>query len=209
MNDDLAAAARDTKLLVGVCGAVAALGTPHALLWARSRLGLTNVRVLMTSMAQRLVARASLEAASDRMVITGWDDLEPEAAPHVRLASWPDVILILPATANFIAKAAHGHAEDLLTTVVLAASCPVVLAPSMNPSMWSKPAVQRNVDQLRADGYTLIPPGKGLSLAADGAEHGSIEDVRQPILAALSQVISLQNAHSDLADTPDKAGRQP
>jgi phosphopantothenoylcysteine decarboxylase/phosphopantothenate--cysteine ligase len=176
------------------------MGTPHALLWARSQLGLLHVRVVMTPMAQRLVARSSLEAAIDGEVIAGWDDVSGGAAPHVRLAMWPDVILVLPATANFLGKLAHGLADDVLSSVVLAADCPVVIAPTMNPRMWSKPAVQRNIDQLRTDGYEILAPGKGLSLDSGEEEAGSVEDVRRPMILALSRATTLSRSdHDDAA----------
>jgi phosphopantothenoylcysteine decarboxylase/phosphopantothenate--cysteine ligase len=189
MNSDTLAAIRQTKLLVGVCGAIAAMGTPHALIWARTRLGLTQVRVVMTPMAQRMVTKPSLEAAVDGPVATSWDDMGGGAGPHVQLAGWADAILIQPATANFLAKLAHGIADDPLSSITLAADCPIVVAPSMNPSMWSNRAVQRNVEQVRADGIEVIAPGAGLSLASGEVEGGSIEDVRRPILVALSRAV--------------------
>lgn len=197
MSSEALAHVRSTRLLLGVCGSVSAMGTPHAVLWARSQLGLEQVRVVMTPMAQRLVARSSLEAAIDGKVITGWDDVGEGAAPHVRLAMWPHVILVLPATANFLGKLAHGLADDVLTSVVLAADCPVVIAPTMNPRMWSKPSVQRNIDQLRADGYEVLASGKGVSLESGEEEMGSVEDVRRPMLAALARAGKVAGSSGD------------
>ena len=88
--------------------------------------------------------------------------------------------MIAPATANVLGKIAQGIADDLLTTLAMAATCPVILAPAMNTEMWAKPAVQRNISQLRADGFHLIAPGEGwLSCRVSGpgrmAEAAEIE----------------------------------
>ena len=195
MREALQTLMTQTKLLVGVSGSIAALGTPHALLWARESLGLTQVRVVLTPMALRLVARPSFQAAVDDPVIAAWDDLGGGAAPHVRLANWPDVILIMPATANILAKLAQGACDSLLTSILLATEKPIVLAPAMNPVMWLKPAVQRNVEQLRADGHEVIEPDKGLSLTSGAREGGSISDPRRPIITALTKV------HGNFIDT--------
>ncbi|TFI52256.1 phosphopantothenoylcysteine decarboxylase [Mastigocladus laminosus UU774] len=198
MKEDPIALIRKTKLLVGVCGGVAALGTPHALLWARSALGLEKVQVLLTPMASRMVNTKSFEVTMGLSPIVEWEDLAPGAAPHIRLAHWPDTILVLPATANLLGKLAHGIADSLLTTTLLAASCPITLAPAMNPAMWRKPVVQRNVEQLRADGYEIIPPGEGKSLTSGDTQFGSIEDVRRPFIIALSRAIRELTEEVDL-----------
>ncbi|GAB3960493.1 hypothetical protein GCM10027614_82550 [Micromonospora vulcania] len=85
--------------------------------------------------------------------------------PHLALTAWADLVLVLPATANTLAKAALGIADNLVGTCVLAATAPVVLVPSMNAAMWQRPAVQRNVAQLRADGYGVVPPVPVLALS--------------------------------------------
>jgi phosphopantothenoylcysteine decarboxylase/phosphopantothenate--cysteine ligase len=77
-------------------------------------------------------------------------------APHVSLPDWADLFLVLPASANIIGKAAHGIGDDLLSSAVVAATCPVAFVPSMNMQMWNKPAVQRNVRQLTEDGYHVF-----------------------------------------------------
>jgi phosphopantothenoylcysteine decarboxylase/phosphopantothenate--cysteine ligase len=98
---------------------------------------------------------------------------DPQAFPlgaHIELAARADLVVVAPATADLLAKAASGAADDLLTTLLLCAECPVLLAPAMNAAMWAKPAVQRNVAQLAADGATIVPPGSGwLSCRQTGA----------------------------------------
>jgi len=88
----------------------------------------------------------------------------PAAFPlgaHIELAARADLVIVAPASADLLAKAAAGAADDLLTTLLLCAECPVLVAPAMNAAMWTKPAVQRNVAQLAADGLTIIQPGTG------------------------------------------------
>jgi len=83
------------------------------------------------------------------------------AHPHIELATAAEVLCVAPATANILAKAAHGIGDDLLSTVLLSFNGPVIMAPAMNVEMWRKPAVQRNVEQLRADGAMLVGPEEG------------------------------------------------
>lgn len=93
---------------------------------------------------------------------------------HLTLADWADVILVAPATANTMGHVAHGLAPNLLTTVLLAASCPVVYAPAMNSVMWTGPAVQRNVATLRHDGALVLEPREGVSVSVGRTEFGSM-----------------------------------
>ena len=81
--------------------------------------------------------------------------------PHIELAEGADLLCVAPATANLLAKAAHGLADDLLSTLLLAFHGPMILAPAMNSFMWEKPAVKRNVEQLRADGFLIVDPEEG------------------------------------------------
>ncbi|MEV0158157.1 flavoprotein [Micromonospora sp. NPDC050686] len=102
-------------------------------------------------------------------LLTGHPALVDEEAstdvPHLALAAWADLVLVLPATANTLAKAVLGIADNLVSTCLLAAAAPVVLVPSMNRAMWERPAVQRNVAQLREDGYVVVPPVPVLALS--------------------------------------------
>lgn len=102
-------------------------------------------------------------------MIRGFDARYP-LGPHIELAARADVVVVAPASADFLAKAAAGVADDLLTTLLLCAECPVLVAPAMNAAMWAKPAVQRNVRRLAEDGVTVIQPGTGwLSCRQRGA----------------------------------------
>jgi len=145
------------ELVVGVTGGIAAYKT--AALVSRLVQAGAGVSVVMTEAATQLVAPKTFEALTNRSVGTGLWDLG--AHPHIELAETAELVCVAPATANLLAKAAHGLADDLLSTLLLSFAGPVVLAPAMNSRMWQKPAVERNVARLREDGFVLIEPEEG------------------------------------------------
>jgi phosphopantothenoylcysteine decarboxylase/phosphopantothenate--cysteine ligase len=154
------------KVLLGVTGGIAAYKT--AALASRLVQAGAEVAVVMTRSAAKLVGPKTFEALTGRPV--GTSVFGPGAHPHIEAAAAAEVFCIAPATANLLAKAACGLADDLLTTTVLSFAGPIILAPAMNDKMWAKPAVRRNVAQLRADGFLLIDPEEGyLSCGAIGA----------------------------------------
>src|ERR1700737_4370660 len=116
------------------------------------------------------------------------------AEPHVALGDWAQVALVAPATANLLAKLAGGHADDLVTATVLAARCPVVVAPAMNDAMWAKPAVVGNLDLLRTRGFVIVAPESG-RLASGHSGAGRLASAAE-IFAALEAAVS---ARYDLA----------
>jgi phosphopantothenoylcysteine decarboxylase / phosphopantothenate---cysteine ligase len=120
-----------------------------------------QVRVAMTSSAMRFVGPPSFQGVTGNPVLTGlWSgDTSPE--PHVELGDWAQLILLAPATANVIGRVASGRSDDIVTATILAARCPVVIAPAMNDAMWSKPAVRENVAALRHRGVTVVEPETG------------------------------------------------
>jgi len=133
------------KVLLGVTGGIAAYKACE--LVRRLRDGGHEVQVVLTESAARFVTPMTFEVLSGRPVGTSlWGGADP-SIEHIRLARWPDVIAIAPATANTLARLAHGLADDLLSTIVLASlpEVPVVLAPAMNTAMWNNPLVQRNL----------------------------------------------------------------
>ena len=154
------------ELLIGVTGGIAAFKTA-ALVSQLVQAG-AAVSVVMTRAATRLIGPKTFEALTGRPVRTAV--FGRGGHPHIDLARRAEVLCIAPATANILAKAATGLADDLLSTVVLAFDGPVIMAPAMNCEMWRKPAVGRNVAQLRADGVVLIDPEEGyLSCGEVGA----------------------------------------
>jgi phosphopantothenoylcysteine decarboxylase/phosphopantothenate--cysteine ligase len=121
-----------------------------------------GVTVVMTRCAQKFVGEATFRALTGRPVATrSFPRDDHPLGPHIQLARQAELLCIAPTTANFLAKAAHGMADDLLSTMLLSFTGPVILAPAMNKEMWTKPAVQRNVAQLREDGYHFVGPSDG------------------------------------------------
>ena len=188
-NDRIVAAMREMNVTIGVCGSVSAVAVPHIALWLKMTLGITKIDVVATASATRLVGLPILEAAVDGQVVTDWRTAAAGRVSHVTIAERTDVLVVLPATANLLGKVANGIADDLLTTTILASTCPVVIVPVMNEVMWTKPAVQRNVATLRADGYDVVEPTSGPSLATGEREPGSLGDFRPVILAALARAV--------------------
>jgi phosphopantothenoylcysteine decarboxylase/phosphopantothenate--cysteine ligase len=176
------------ELLIGVTGGIAAYKT--ASLVSRLVQAGAGVSVVMTRSATRLVAPKTFQALTRRPVQTklfGYG-----AHPHIDLAEAAELLCVAPATANILAKAAQGLADDLLSALLMSFDGPVIMAPAMNSRMWEKPAVQRNVAQLCADGVVLVGPREGyLSCGTYGvgrmAEPEEIFDVIAEQLKAVSR----------------------
>ncbi|MBM3368184.1 MAG: bifunctional phosphopantothenoylcysteine decarboxylase/phosphopantothenate--cysteine ligase CoaBC [Betaproteobacteria bacterium] len=148
------------RILLGLTGGIAAYKAAE-LARALGRAGCT-VRVAMTEAATRFITPVAMQALTGQ---TAWTDLwDPRIADnmaHIELSRDCDLILVAPASADFMAKVAQGQADDLLSTMVLARRCPLMLAPAMNVEMWDNPATQRNVRTLRADGVAFAGPAAG------------------------------------------------
>jgi phosphopantothenoylcysteine decarboxylase / phosphopantothenate---cysteine ligase len=149
-----------TRILLGVTGGIAAYKSPD-LVRRLSERG-ADVQVVMTHNAQRFVSPATFQAVSGRPTRTDlWDSAAEAAMGHIELARWAQIVLIAPASADFIARLAHGRADDLLATLCLATEAPIVIAPAMNRIMWSNKATQANVAILAARGIRVLGPGSG------------------------------------------------
>ncbi|MEV4410998.1 flavoprotein [Catellatospora sp. NPDC049609] len=151
------------RVLVAACGSSDVVTLPQSILAMRFALGL-QVRVVLSAAAASFVTARAFTAVTGEPAHDEHPGTEAGVA-HLDLARWADLVLVMPATANTIGKAAHGIADSLLTTCILAAAAPVVFVPSMNAAMWDRPAVQRNVEQLRADGHGVVPPVGVLALS--------------------------------------------
>lgn len=176
------------ELLIGVTGGIAAFKTA-ALVSQLAQAG-AGVTVVMTEAAQQFVGRATFEALTGRRVYTQvFDNDDCPLGAHIALAERAALLCVAPATAHFLAQAAHGLAGDLLSTLYLAFGGRVLVAPAMNNQMWAQAAVQRNVAQLRADGVTIIDPEEGwLSCRTVGAGRmASPETIRAAIERALTR----------------------
>lgn len=157
------------EILIGVTGGVSAYKTAAAV----SRLvqdGL-GVTVVMTRAAGEFVGPATFRALTGRKVYCEvFDADEMPLGPHIELARRAKLLCVAPATADYLAKAANGLADDLLSTLTLSLTGPLLVAPAMNTEMWAKPVVQRNVATLQGDGAVVIGPGSGwLSCRDQGA----------------------------------------
>jgi len=149
-----------TRILLGVSGGIAAYKAVELVRRLRER-G-SEVQVVMTAAAQAFVTPLTFQAVSGRPVRSALLDPEAEAGmDHISLARWADRVLVAPASAHLIARLAHGLADDLLTTLILASTAPLALAPAMNHRMWLHPATQANCNLLRARGVMLIGPDWG------------------------------------------------
>ena len=147
-------------ILLGITGGIAAYKTPD--LVRKLRGAGADVCVVTSAGAQQFVSSTALQAVSGRAVRHSlWDEAAEAAMGHIELARWADTVLIAPATANCIAKLAHGQADDLLTTLCLATTAAVVIAPAMNVRMWQHPATQSNVALLTGRGTHLLGPAEG------------------------------------------------
>lgn len=154
------------RILIGISGGIAAYKIPE-LVRRLKDLG-ADVRCVMTQGAQAFITPLTLQAVSGNSVHHDLLDPAAEAAMgHIELAKWADLIMIAPASANVLAQLAHGHASDLLSTLILATTAPVYVAPAMNQQMWAQPAVQANCQRLREYGMTLITPDNGAQACGD------------------------------------------
>jgi phosphopantothenoylcysteine decarboxylase/phosphopantothenate--cysteine ligase len=165
------------RVLLGVAGSIAAAALPGYVSVMRHVLGL-EVRAVLTRQAATLVAPRALAAACGAPVVVDGDSAdEAGTVPHIELPRWADLLLVMPATANLLAKAAHGIADDLLSTCILAAPGPVVFVPAMNDVMWRKAAVQRNLVTLAADGHGIVPPTEGIAAVDGRIGPGAMPDI--------------------------------
>jgi phosphopantothenoylcysteine decarboxylase/phosphopantothenate--cysteine ligase len=149
-----------TRVLLGVTGGIAAYKSPDLVRRLIERGA--DVQVVMTDAAQRFVSAMSFQAVSGRPARSDlWDDAAEAAMGHIELARWAQVVLIAPASADFIARLAGGRADDLLSTLCLATEAPIALAPAMNRVMWANKATQANVDTLISRGLRILGPASG------------------------------------------------
>ena len=163
------------NIVLGVSGGIAAYKAPE--LVRRLRDAGADVRVILTPNAARFVSPLSLAAVSNHRVVTEqWGDSGEGGVDHIELARWAGLLLIAPATANILAKLAHGIADDALTTYALAHRAAVAVAPAMNTFMLAHPTVQENIATLQRRGVTIIEPVDGL-LACGDEGAGKMPDV--------------------------------
>lgn len=180
------------RILLGVSGGIAAYKACELVRRLRERDA--QVRVVMTEHAAHFVGAASFQALSGQPVRDSLWDAQAEAAMgHIELARWAERILIAPASADILARLAHGLANDLLTTLCLASAAPLLVAPAMNRHMWAHAAVQDNVAQLRARGVQVLGPDAGAQACGDvGAGRMLAPEALRDALAATFADATLQ-----------------
>src|SRR6185295_17302626 len=173
-------------ILVGLSGGIACYKGVEIVRLLTTR-GAT-VRVMMTRHAMEFITPLTLQTLAGSPVATDTFDLTQESEiGHIRLADTADVVVLAPATANLIAKLAHGIADDLLTTVLLATRAPIVIAPAMNVHMWEHPATQANVQTVAARGARIVGPASG-SLACGYEGAGRLAEPAEIVEAATAAV---------------------
>jgi phosphopantothenoylcysteine decarboxylase/phosphopantothenate--cysteine ligase len=148
------------EVVVAVCGGIAAYKVADVVSKLVQRGA--GVSVVMTDAAQKFVGPLTFQALSGRPVRTSTWDLQDSSDPqHISLTERSHLLLVAPATADMIAKVAHGLCDDLVSVMISAAACPVVFAPAMNNRMWDNPIAQENVEKLKKHGYKFIGPEPG------------------------------------------------
>lgn len=179
-------AAESKSILLIIGGGIAAYKSLDLIRRLRER-GLA-VRVVMTEAAQEFITPLSVGALAGEHPFTDLFDARSEFdVGHIRLARDTDLIVVAPATADLIAKMTHGHADDLASAVLLATGARVLLAPAMNPHMWSNKATRRNMAQLVADGIAVVGPGTGEM--AESGEAGAGRMAEPPEIVAAAQAL--------------------
>jgi len=181
-------ALNNKRILIGISGGIAAYKTAEL---ARTLIKQgADVRICMTKAATEFITPLTLQALTGNPVHTDLLDTEAEAGMgHIELARWADLIMIAPASADLIARLAHGHADDLMSTVCLATDIPIHLAPAMNRLMWSNQATQDNCNILSQRGFTLHGPAEGEQACGETGAGRMLEpqEIADLVVSALNQ----------------------
>ena len=175
------------RILLGITGGIAAYKCAElSRLFTRAG---AEVRVVMTRAAQEFVTPLTMQALTGNRVHLNLLDSEAETAMgHIELARWADLVLVAPASADFLARIAQGRADDLLSTLILATPAPIALAPAMNQGMWSDPGTQQNLAEVRRRGYCLFGPDEGDQACGDVGPGRMVEPAE--LLAGCADLFS-------------------
>ena len=172
------------RILLGITGGIAAYKLPALVRLIRK--ADCDVEIILTESAKNFVAPMALETLSGRKV---WSDCDFDGRiPHIKLSQWAEVMVIAPCTANTLAKISHGIADNLLTSTVIASTCPVILFPAMNENMYANPATQSNIQTLKSHGVRVIEPSSGALACGDSGRGRMPEpnEIMHEIFRALS-----------------------
>lgn len=183
------------NILLGVTGGIAAYQAVDLIGMLRARLA--DVRVIMTDAATKFITPLTLETVSQHPVtVEMFDETYHPSIEHITLGRMADIVVIAPATGNFIGKIAVGIADDMLTTTIMAVKTPVVICPAMNENMWLNPIVQENVEKLKRIGYHFVDPEYG-EMACGGEGWGR--------LAKLDKIVNVLIKIADTIDASNPA----
>jgi phosphopantothenoylcysteine decarboxylase/phosphopantothenate--cysteine ligase len=199
-----------TRVLLGVTGGIAAYKSPD-LVRRLAELG-ADVQVAMTAAAKQFVTPLTFQAVSGRPARDDlWDSAAEAAMGHIELARWAELVLIAPASANFIARLAHGQADDLLSTLCLATEAPLAVAPAMNRLMWANPATQANIATLRERGVAILGPAEGDQACGEVGPGRMLEpaDLAQRALDLLVRSRELAGVHVVITAGPTREAIDP
>ncbi len=206
---------KSVRIGLGVSGGIAAYKAVEVLR-ALQKAG-CDVSVAMTPHATQFVGPLTFKALTEKHVIVDdYDPLNPDPIAHINFSQNIDLLLIVPATANIIAKFANGIADDFLSSTYLASTAPVLIAPAMNTTMWENPATRRNVARLKRDGVHFVEPIAG-ELACKTVGTGKLEDVENIVVQALAlvseppasaggKILAVSNVDSNLGPLPPAGG---
>jgi phosphopantothenoylcysteine decarboxylase / phosphopantothenate---cysteine ligase len=193
---------RPRRIVLGITGGIAAYKAAELVrLFVK---GGVEVTVVMTEAAKQFITPVTLQALSGNKVYTDlWDSEIPNNMAHIEISREADLILVAPATGDFLAKVAHGLANDLLSTLCLArnaGACPLLVAPAMNREMWDNPATNRNVEQLRADGVVVLGPAPGDQACGETGMGRMLEP--EDLYQLTLEQLRLQDAQSSRESQP-------
>lgn len=178
---------KNKNIVVGITGGIAAYKSAY--LVSRLKREEASVDVIMTKNSTKFITPLTLQALSGNLVKTDmFEDISSAwEIDHISLAKKADIVVIAPATANFLGKVACGIADDLLSTTIMATNAPVLFAPAMNSNMFKNPIVRENIEKLKKSGYIFIGPEKGMLACGDEGE-GRLSDIEK-IIEKIYQII--------------------
>ncbi|MFD2169561.1 flavoprotein [Tumebacillus lipolyticus] len=184
------------NVLVCIAGSIGAVEIQNYLTVLRSTWG-SSIHVIMTESATKMIQKDTVNYFIDGNVfVNSTDSTDQFKIPHIHLTAWADLMVIIPASANIIGKVANGIADDLLSTAAMAAKCPVIFCPNMNEHMLNRPAMQRNLKQLKEDGYLIVEPGEeeAIQLSTGQKVQGAMPSAGQ-FIPRLEETLRGQGIH--------------
>ncbi len=185
------------KLVLAVTGSVGAAVEIPRFAFLLRRMFVEDLVIVLSTSAQRFVSPYVATICAGRPAVTDGETTEPYLVPHVQVTKDADLLLVMPATANILAKAANGIADEIVSATVLAALCPVAFVPNMNGAMWANAATRANVSRLKEFGHHVVEPTWGTEVATLEQTFGAMPALSQ-ILRSVASALKVQ----DLKEAP-------